>query len=137
MKSKLQRELYLGWKARVAAISNELDMEREFGGCTKEKAIEKRLHQARALKNPYAADRITKYELAEKKMQFFKTVLESIACIYDVASSNDLGELARLALEEEFCDMCGAHPGAMVCSACGRIICNTCYQNNILCPCGE
>jgi hypothetical protein len=72
---------------------------------------------------------MTPVELTEKKMQFFKTVLESIAGISDVASSNDLGELARLALEEEFCEICGTHPGDMGCSVCGRHLCDICYPN--------
>jgi len=76
----------------------------------------------------------SKYELMDKKLQFFKTVLESIAGISDVASSNDLGELARQALEEKFCEICGTHPGDMSCSACGKSLCDICYPNAI---CGE
>lgn len=72
---------------------------------------------------------MTPAELNEKKLQFFKTVIESIRDLSDVASSNDLGELARLALEEEFCSKCGTHPADVGCAVCGRPHCDVCYPN--------
>jgi hypothetical protein len=109
MKSKLQRELFLGWKARAEMLGANFDYEDDHGTTTNLKRINRRLHQGKSLKNPYEKDCITKYEVAEKKLQLFKTVLETIVNCADVMDPEYIATLARKALEETFCEICGTH----------------------------
>ena len=82
---------------------------------------------------------MTPAELNEKKLQFFRTVLQAIANCADVMDTNTIETMARNALEEEFCESCGTHPANTVCSVCGRLHCDVCYPNTMeACPiCGE
>lgn len=70
-------------------------------------------------------------ELTEKKLQFFKTVLEAIVNCADVMDSEDIATMARNALDEGFCESCDTHPADNTCLVCGRSLCDTCYPNTM------
>jgi len=81
-------------------------------------------------------------ELNKKKIQFFSTVLQNIAYLNDV---DTIQILARKALDETFCEVCGTHPAPMICDSCGKGLCESCHPHRVFktetswttVPCGE